>query len=355
VAVSDQPNNELLDQLPAADEQPSVDDAVVQDEVEQQEASRSTDAAPDASADSAETTPQLSSGDVEVEPVEAMGEQQPEEAQTAESPDGEPDGAAAAQGQEAVAEEAENVQEDETDAVVEEAIESPDEQSEGAAAVQAQEAVAEEAGDAQVDEAEAVVEVAPIEEAPEEAEEAEEESQKDWYILKVQVNREDSIREALLRRIKIEGLEEFFGDIVVPTEEVAEFNKSGKRRVVKKKLYPGYILVNMAINDETWFLVRETPGVGDFTGSAGKPTPMEQREVERILKIGAEVEGASGQVKTAIPFKAGDRVRVKDGYFQNFEGDVETVDEANGRITVMINIFGRSTPVELEHWQVESV
>jgi len=89
---------------------------------------------------------------------------------------------------------------------------------------------------------------------------------REWYIVKVQVNREDSIRRALERRIKLAGLEEYFGEIVVPTEDVAEFNKSGKRRVVKKKLYPGYIMVNLVLNDETWFLVRETPGIGDFTG-----------------------------------------------------------------------------------------
>ena len=178
---------------------------------------------------------------------------------------------------------------------------------------------------------------------------------KDWYILKVQVNREDSIRAALLRRIKIEGLEELFDEIVVPTEDVAEFNKSGKRKIVRRKLYPGYILVHMVVNDDTWFLVRETPGVGDFTGSSGKPTPMNTRDVERILRLGVAQEDRGGQIKTAIPFKVGDRVRVKDGHFQNFEGEVDSIDEANGRITVMINIFNRSTPVELEHWQVESV
>ena len=178
---------------------------------------------------------------------------------------------------------------------------------------------------------------------------------KNWYILKVQVNREDSIRDALVRRMKILGLEQYFGEIVVPTEDVAEFNKSGKRRIVKRKLYPGYLLVNMAINDETWFLIRETPGVGDFTGSAGRPTPMETRDVERILRLGATEDDGGTQVKTAIPFSSGDRVRVKDGYFQNFEGEVAAIDHANGRITVMINIFGRSTPVELEHWQVEAV
>ena len=184
---------------------------------------------------------------------------------------------------------------------------------------------------------------------------ADEDIVKDWYILKVQVNREESIRDALQRRVKIAGLERYFDDIVVPTEDIAEFNKSGKRRIVKRKLYPGYIMVHMSINDDTWFLVRETPGIGDFTGSAGKPTPMERREVERILSLGAAEDSGDAHVKTAIPFHAGDRVRVKEGYFQNFEGDVESVDEANGRVTVMINIFGRSTPVELEHWQIEAV
>jgi transcription termination/antitermination protein NusG len=177
----------------------------------------------------------------------------------------------------------------------------------------------------------------------------------DWFILKVAVNREDSIKDALLRRVKMNGLERYFSDIVVPTEDVKEFTKTGKARVVKRKLYPGYILVKMSINDESWFVVRETSGIGDFTGSGGKPTPMNPKDVERILKLSRPVEEASGQVKTAIPFKHGDRVRVKEGYFQNFEGDVDTIDEANGRVTVLVNIFGRSTPVELEHWQIENV
>jgi transcriptional antiterminator NusG len=199
---------------------------------------------------------------------------------------------------------------------------------------------------------EAVVEE---EEEVDDGEEEEAEPTKEWYILKVQVNRENSIRDALERRSKIAGLEEFIDEVVVPTEEVAEFNKAGKRRIVKKKLFPGYIMVHMIINDDTWFLVRETPGIGDFTGAGGKPTPMDPFEVERILKTSDEVDDGDQQVKTAIPFKTGDRVRVKDGYFLNFEGEVEGIDEANGRVTVMINIFGRSTPVELEHWQIEDV
>jgi transcriptional antiterminator NusG len=185
---------------------------------------------------------------------------------------------------------------------------------------------------------------------------ADEDLKFDWFILKVQVNREDSIKDALWRRVKMNGLERYFKEIVVPTEDVIEFTKAGKKRTVKRKLYPGYILINMAVSDESWFVVRETSGIGDFTGSAGKPTPMDPRDVERILrssKVLPEEEGAD--VKTTIPFKTGDRVRVKEGYFQNFEGDVHAIDQAHGRVTVMINIFGRATPVEIEHWQIEAV
>ena len=180
----------------------------------------------------------------------------------------------------------------------------------------------------------------------------------EWYILKVQVNRETSIRDGLLRRIKMEGLEEYFEEVIVPTEDIVEFTRSGKRKVVKRKLYPGYIMVNMMLQDDSWFLVRETPGIGDFTGTLGKPSPMPADEVERILSVAQPEEEADGeepQLKTAIPFKAGDRVRVKDGNFQNFEGEVDGIDEANGRVTLIINIFGRSTPVELEHWQIEEI
>lgn len=136
-----------------------------------------------------------------------------------------------------------------------------------------------------------------------------------------------------------------------------EFTKAGKQRVVKRKLYPGYIVVRMAINDDSWFLVRETSGIGDFTGSGGKPAPLSAEEIERIISTSRPVEDEENEekIKTAIPFKEGDRVRVKEGYFQNYEGDVSAVDERNGRITVMIDIFGRPNPVELDHWHVESV
>ncbi|MBI2826344.1 MAG: transcription termination/antitermination factor NusG [Planctomycetia bacterium] len=173
-----------------------------------------------------------------------------------------------------------------------------------------------------------------------------------WYILKVQSNREDSIRDALERRIKIAGLTDFFGEIIVPIEMVSEF-KGGKKRVVKRKLYPGYIMVNMEINEDTWFLVRETPGIGDFTGSGGKPSPMLPHEVSRIVTKAEEKTDEAPKLK--ISFKPGDRAKITEGTFENFEGDVDSIDEQNGRVTVMINIFGRSTPVELEYWQIEAI
>ena len=176
-----------------------------------------------------------------------------------------------------------------------------------------------------------------------------------WYILKVAFNREDSIREALDKRIKLSNLKTLFGEILVPTEDVVEFTRAGKRRVVKRKLYPGYLMIHMIINDDTWFLVRETPGIGDFTGSYGKPTPMTDIDVERIIKLVHPDVDEEQVPKTSIPFRSGDRIRVKEGNFQSLEGDVDRIDEANGRVTVIINIFGRSTPVELDHWQIESL
>jgi transcriptional antiterminator NusG len=175
---------------------------------------------------------------------------------------------------------------------------------------------------------------------------------KDWYILKVQSNREDSIADALQRRIAIEGLGDYFGEIIVPTEKVSEF-KAGKKRIVKRKIYPGYIVVHMELNDDTWFLVRETPGIGDFTGSGGKPSPMLPHEVNKI--VSKQDDTAAEPVRNVIPFSQGDRVRIKEGTFENFEGDVDNIDQANGRVTIMINIFGRSTPVELEYYQAEKL
>jgi transcriptional antiterminator NusG len=173
-----------------------------------------------------------------------------------------------------------------------------------------------------------------------------------WYILKVQSNREDSIRETLMRRIAMQGMGKWFGEVIVPKEQVTEF-KGGKKRVVSRKLYPGYILVNMILNDETWYLVRETGGIGDFTGSGGRPSPMLPQDVAKLLHKAEEKPDEAPRLK--ISFKKGDRVKINEGTFENFEGEVDQIDEANGRVTVMLSIFGRSTPVDIEYWQIETV
>jgi transcriptional antiterminator NusG len=174
----------------------------------------------------------------------------------------------------------------------------------------------------------------------------------DWYILKVQSNREESIREGLRRRIAIAGYEHYFGEIIIPTEKVTEV-KGGRKRTYKRKLYPGYLVVQMEINEDTWFLIRETTGIGDFTGAGGHPTPMNPSEVQSILR--KQEEKPDQQEKVKINFSVGDKVKIKEGTFENFEGEVSSIDETNGRVTVLINIFGRSTPVDIEYWQIEAI
>jgi transcription termination/antitermination protein NusG len=175
---------------------------------------------------------------------------------------------------------------------------------------------------------------------------------KEWYILKVQSNREDSIRDGLLRRVQVAGLEKYFGDVIVPIETVTEF-KGGKKKVVKRKLYPGYLVVNMEINDDTWYLVRETPGIGDFTGSIGRPSPMAPQDIAKIISKTEEKPDEAPRLNIRV--KKGDHIKINEGTFENFEGEVDSINEASGRVNVIINIFGRPTPVELEHWQIEPV
>jgi len=188
----------------------------------------------------------------------------------------------------------------------------------------------------------------PIEVAADEPEDI----KMDWYILKVQSNRERSIAEALERKMRIEGYDKFFDQVIVPTEKVTEF-KGGKKKIVERKLYPGYIVVHMHINDDTWFAVRETSGVGDFTGAGGKPTPMLASEVAKIIQTDEEVTSESP--KLDIKFAVGDKIKVKEGNFESFEGEVAKIDETSGKVIVLIHIFGRSTQVELEYWQIEAV
>jgi len=173
-----------------------------------------------------------------------------------------------------------------------------------------------------------------------------------WFVLKVQSNRERTIRNSLLRGIKRDGLEEHFGEIIIPMEKVAE-TKGGKKRIVERKLYPGYIMIQMSLNDDSWYLVRDTSGVGDFTGASGKPMPMEPHEIERML--GTEEEQEAEPTRVKIDLSQGETIKITDGPFESFEGIVDAIDEASGKISVLVEIFGQSTPVELESWQVETI
>ncbi len=193
----------------------------------------------------------------------------------------------------------------------------------------------------------------PIEELSDE--EMAEDINLDWYILKVQSNRERTSSEALKRKVAIEGIDHLFGDIIVPTEKVTEF-KNGKKKTVERKIWPGYIAVRMHVNDDTWFAIRETAGIGDFTGASGKPIPMSPEDVAKILPKEEAEEGSEEDIpKLNIKFTEGDKVKVTDGNFENFEGDVDSIDHQSGKVSVMISIFGRSTPVELEYWQIEKL
>jgi transcriptional antiterminator NusG len=174
-----------------------------------------------------------------------------------------------------------------------------------------------------------------------------------WYVLKVQSGREDTIRDALERRVKIQGLGAYFGRIVVPTEKITEI-RNNKKKIVERKSYPGYIMVEMELNEKTWFTVRETPGVGDFVGAHGQPTKMTEAEVNQMLGQQTATE-TDTTPKVRIDVERGDRVKIKDGPFENFEGSVEEVVEARGLVKVMLIIFNRPTPVDLEYWQVERI
>lgn len=170
-----------------------------------------------------------------------------------------------------------------------------------------------------------------------------------WYILRVHNGQEEQIRESLEKRVKTFGMEDLVKTVLVPTERVSEI-KSGKKRVTRKKLYPGYIMVEMEITEESWFLVKETPGIGDFVGPYNKPSPMQPEEVERIL---AMTQATEETPKIKIGVEKGDAVKIKEGPFENFDGVVEEVSPDKGMVKVVVTIFGRPTPVDLEYWQLE--
>jgi len=174
-----------------------------------------------------------------------------------------------------------------------------------------------------------------------------------WYVVKVQSGREESIKEAIEKKVKIEGLLHLFGQIVIPTEKVSEMRK-GKRYVRERKLLPGYLMAQVEFNENMLYLFRDTSGVGDFVGAGlnKKPLPMSENEIKKWVKLPGDTPSTPTDTKES-PFSEGDKVKVKDGMFSGMEGSVKQILEAKGAVIVELTIFGRPVPVELEYWQVD--
>ncbi len=175
-----------------------------------------------------------------------------------------------------------------------------------------------------------------------------------WYTLKVQAEREEKIRVTMEARIRAgkPGLDQQFGRILVPSEHFTEI-RGGKKRVTKQKMYPGYLLIEMELTEDSWFLVMETNGVAGFVGpNRREPDPMPEDEVARLLD---EMEQKKEKPRPKIDFEVGDGVKIKEGPFENYDGAVEEVTPSKGLVRVSVSIFGRSTSVELEYSKVEKL
>ena len=171
-----------------------------------------------------------------------------------------------------------------------------------------------------------------------------------WYVVHAYSGQEKSIQAALVDRIKRSGMQDKFGQVLVPTEEVVEM-KSGQKAISERRFFPGYILVQMEMTDETWHLVKSTPKVTGFVGgTANRPTPITQKEVDAILR---QVQEGVEKPRPKVLFELGEAVRVKEGPFTDFHGNVEDVNYEKSKLRVSVRIFGRSTPVELDFSQVE--
>lgn len=195
-----------------------------------------------------------------------------------------------------------------------------------------------------------------------------------WFVLRVQAGKEDQVKETLERRLRASGIvaaadaegaegesgasdSGVVGKVLVPSERISEI-RGGEKKVRERNIYPGYIMVEIDTNDagevpeDAWFLIRETPGIGDFLGAGRRPSPMSKKDVDKVL---GEAERKEETPKVQIGFAVGEGVRIKEGPFENFDGVVEEVIPGKGLVRVVVTIFGRPTPVELEYWQVERI
>ena len=164
----------------------------------------------------------------------------------------------------------------------------------------------------------------------------------DWYVLRIRSEKEESIKASLEGRIRAAGVDQHFGRILIPTELQSEI-RDGKKKISEAKLYPGYLMIEMDFNDDSWFVVSETPGISGFVGG------------DRRQRILDDIEARKEKPKPKVEFDIGDKVKVKEGPFENYDGEVLEVNATKGRLTVQVNIFRRSTTVDLEFWKVERV
>jgi transcriptional antiterminator NusG len=172
-----------------------------------------------------------------------------------------------------------------------------------------------------------------------------------WYVVHVYSNFEQKVAQSIREQAQAKSMAHLINDVLVPTEEVVEMRRGAKVNS-ERKFFPGYVLVNMDLTDETWHLIKNTPKVTGFLGGRGRPQPISQQEAERIIH---QVKEGIERPKPSITFEIGEQVRVCDGPFTSFNGLVEEVDEEKARLKVAVSIFGRATPVELEYAQVEKV
>jgi len=178
-----------------------------------------------------------------------------------------------------------------------------------------------------------------------------------WYVLRVAANKEVQVRDALMQKVEREGLDDIIGRIEVPIERIKRI-RGNKQTVHKRKLYPGYVFMEMEptedgrVAERAWFLIKGTGGVGDFIGTEGIPTPMRDTDVAKML-LEAEKPEEAPSIK--VEFKKGDMIKIREGAFENFEGVVDSIDSERGIVKVIVTIFGRSTPLDIEYWQIEKL
>jgi transcriptional antiterminator NusG len=239
--------------------------------------------------------------------------------------------------------------EEETTAVLEEQAEAEPAEEESAPeeAEEDTTAVLEEQAEAELAEEEATPDESgePVAETEEELARHE---GRHWYVIHSYSGYENKVKKNLDSRIESMGMQDYIFEVVVPTEEVVEL-RDGRRRTVEQRIFPGYILVDMILNDESWFVVRNTPGVTGFVGSGNEPTPLRQEEADSILR---RIEEEAPRVK--VSFRVGDAVRITDGPFTDFMGTVDDLNLEKGKVRLLVSFFGRETPVELDFLQVET-